>query len=356
MARADDEGSLYDTSLFEAADLKLLETLQLVCPICQNVCRDPCEIQACGHLYCASCLSAHIQHRQGSHPGRPILCPLDNKQAIRPGGVLHPLLSYRRHIDGAAVRCPQRPACPWKGVHSELAVHLRTSCTETRLPCGQCAAVLRRGALERHRTEECPRRPQPCPYCRQPVPSDRRALHEDTQCSGLRVICPNVCSGGASILKRDLLQHRTVCPREPVRCPYFEVGCTASLERGHLQEHLDRCTQQHLAMSTRAADDRKPPLPQQPPQMPFNPNWPPVSGFRFGGSSGGCGGGGGHWTWSWDGSGMRVRVGTGPGAGGTMWTSTFGGGSGSGNGNGGGSGVQWHFSSGSGVGVRPTST
>ena len=62
--------------------------------------------------------------------------------------------------------------------------------------------------------------------------------------------CPLPCGkkcGKVKIKREDMKQHERVCPLEPVKCPYQEVGCPERVNRKDLESHEANSMQQHLS-------------------------------------------------------------------------------------------------------------
>ncbi len=67
------------------------------------------------------------------------------------------------------------------------------------------------------------------------------------KCDGFPVSCPNKC-GHEKIQRKNLADHQKVCPLEPVKCPFFEAGCTKMILRKDLAAHKASNTEHHLEL------------------------------------------------------------------------------------------------------------
>ena len=112
----------------------------------------------------------------------------------------------------------------------------------------RCAAIVRRRDLARHRKEECEfARASRCRRCRALVSLRSAATHAETRCAAAREPCPRDC--GASLSKSEIEAHlRERCPRVVVDCPFKDLGCDATAERGSMDSHLRLAAGAHLEL------------------------------------------------------------------------------------------------------------
>jgi hypothetical protein len=50
------------------------------------------------------------------------------------------------------------------------------------------------------------------------------------------------------IKRKDMEDHRSQCPQEPVECPFAEAGCKNKLKRSQLSTHMTSSVQEHLSL------------------------------------------------------------------------------------------------------------
>jgi hypothetical protein len=50
------------------------------------------------------------------------------------------------------------------------------------------------------------------------------------------------------IKRKDMKDHRSQCPQEPVECPFTEAGCKVNVRRQQLEDHMTTSLQQHLML------------------------------------------------------------------------------------------------------------
>ena len=65
-------------------------------------------------------------------------------------------------------------------------------------------------------------------------------------CLNYPLECLNIC--GKVIQRKDMGNHRMLCPMEPVECPLKAVGCDVKLVRKEFESHMTSNTQQHLLL------------------------------------------------------------------------------------------------------------
>ena len=116
-------------------------------------------------------------------------------------------------------------------------------CDFALLPCrNECkdgskriVQVLRKD-LNKHETEECPRRQYNCPHCMVAGEYLERTTIHYEKCPKVCIPCPNTnCLH--KISRCELSDHRKVCEFEIVSCKYVSIGCKTSLIRKDLAEH-----------------------------------------------------------------------------------------------------------------------
>eukprot|EP00741_Cyanophora_paradoxa_P013232 tig00000178_g12781.t1 len=201
---ASDEGG-WPSEIFEPGEEKKAEGLELTCPICCHVMREP-TLLGCSkeHALCRKCAddlargaetaAAAAQQLYGRGRLQPELkCPVDREAISRER--FKPAQFISRRINELRVRCRfQARGCKWRGDLASFVNHTK-SCPSGRAPCGSCGAV----------------------------------LHID-----------------------ELPAHEAAC-RPP--CPNAGLGCTAILFARDRQTHLGNCLKELVLRLTRDRDD-----------------------------------------------------------------------------------------------------
>ena len=98
--------------------------------------------------------------------------------------------------------------------------------------------------LKDHTTKQCPKRPVLCEYCQEEGEYQHIVgpLHQD-QCPDYPVGCPRKCEDGGNVKRKDLGNHSSVCPLEPVPCP----DCSVNMPRHQLVEHGTICSKRKVS-------------------------------------------------------------------------------------------------------------
>jgi hypothetical protein len=115
-----------------------------------------------------------------------------------------------------------------------------TVCERAHVFCKKCIVAHSRSGLPNS---------DKCPSCRKPLMYDERGtagIHNSTiqtvidhQC----VECPKGCK--KEFLVKDWPDHRKICQKVKVPCPFSAVGCKCVLAREDLGEHLDQKVAEH---------------------------------------------------------------------------------------------------------------
>lgn len=233
---------------------------RLVCLICTKVLREPHRTVCCGQNFCEYCLK---QSKKG--------CPHCHAEGERFSHVINNDL--KSEINKLRIKCSNHnKGCEWKGELVSLMTHLLSvkGCDFVRVCCpNRCRskekgvkAVLRKD-LTKH-LQSCDLRQFKCIHCGHrdtytAIVGGRhydmyycgprrftRAVHYDV-CPEFPLTCPNKC-GINDIKRKDMSNHRSECPQEPVCCPFAEAGCWDRPQRCQLNGHMTSNQQQHLLL------------------------------------------------------------------------------------------------------------
>ena len=205
---------------------------ELVCPICHQIVFEPRQTN-CGHLYCKKCLDDCSNDQ----------CPVCRQEYKASEDHYN-----RRRVNGLKVKCKyQRNGCLWVGDLGDFAAHLER-CKTT---CPYCNVELRSTLLSVHVSERCPKRPIVCPYCNVRLSYDsnreNRLRWHYLRCQSFTHKCPNKCGGVYSF--QALGQHIAKdCTEVVTICKYSAYGCSATLKRKDLSDHLDSRKDEHMQM------------------------------------------------------------------------------------------------------------
>jgi hypothetical protein len=146
-----------------------------------------------------------------------------------------------------------------------MQAHVEHDCGLHVVACGQgeCKDNVQRRQLSQHDTE-CSFRRVCCQHCAQEM------AHSHWELEAHLAVCPKIdviCECSAGVARGQLREHRdTVCPAQPVACPFSALGCPeAAVPRRALEAHQAASTGAHaalvaarlLALDGRLQDERK---------------------------------------------------------------------------------------------------
>ncbi len=207
------------------------------CTNCTNILTDPVLTECCGQLFCDGCLKKWLQRKK--------TCPHCQKVNFH----FMKDLRMKRAIDSLKIYCPNRSKGCDKittlgecNQHIEKCLFVEVSCTK------KCGERMLQKELQDHEDNKCPNRRVQCQYCTlEGLHKEITAKSHLDECVGFPVSCPNNC-GHEKIQRKNLTDHQKVCPLEPVKCPFFEAGCTKMIVRKDLAAHKASNTEHHLEL------------------------------------------------------------------------------------------------------------
>ncbi len=209
------------------------------CTLCTHILTNPVLIECCGKLFCEGCLTDWlILQRQKKCPH----CQEVNFKFIKDKRM-------KRVIDSLKIYCPNRSKGCEKittqgecNRHIEKCLFVVVSCTK------KCGEKMLRKDLQDHEENKCPNRRVPCQYC------NRDVMHKEItakshldKCLLFPISCPNNCEH-EQMQRKNLARHQKVCPLEPVKCLFFEAGCTKTILRKNLAAHKASNKDRHLEL------------------------------------------------------------------------------------------------------------
>ncbi len=221
------------------------------CIICSELLVQPVLVSCCGQHFCEACLTKW-QREQGKtcpHCRSKECTYMVNKERVRDINELEVFC------------CNKSKGCDWTGTLQTLNNHLEATCQLIEIDCPKkCKLKLLRATMNDHITNECLCRAYSCEHC-----GMRGSYHTITgdcgefgpcwshgkghysKCEHYPLQCPNECS--ATITRRELSNHREICPLETVQCTFSEVGCSQELlVRKDLDNHIATSDHQHLLL------------------------------------------------------------------------------------------------------------
>ena len=210
------------------------------CPICFNMLKNPFLTACCGNHFCEVCIEA-IKTTTNK-------CPVCKVKPIK--GIVDKKL--QRRMNELEVCCSQKNhGCSWVGRLDELTKHLAADnaggCEYALIPCSlSCGSQLFRHKLNEHVSNACRLRPYACNFCSYSSTYEEIAKHLH-KCPEYPLLCPNACIK-EKFKRGDLEKHLLTCPNKLVLCSFSEVGCTESMKRCDLQQHMESSWLQHQLM------------------------------------------------------------------------------------------------------------
>ncbi len=131
-------------------------------------------------------------------------------------------------------------------IRKNVETHVLLKCPNRLYACTECHEEIKFRNVESH-DMVCPRRQYTCPHCNEAGVYDERTTSHLTVCSKVEVRCSK-CWG--QILRCNKSKHHLVCPNEPVRCKYYNIGCGEKLIRENVPKHEAENAQIHLELAT----------------------------------------------------------------------------------------------------------
>ena len=181
--------------------LKKIEDDDLVCPICQLVCRDPQQSQCCGKIYCQICVTRLKKCNELAQ------CPNCRQWLFE----VFADKRSKRSIANLKVFCTRKEkGCDWQGTVDQAETHGTAECSYRVVKCS-CGKKLRHYKLDTHITTYCPKRFIECCHCHEKGQWDYITEKHQTKCPEKLIQCNNI--GCAENIKRGKMDHhQSICP------------------------------------------------------------------------------------------------------------------------------------------------
>ena len=197
----------------------------VICPLCLDIVEEPHQFTCCGHHICRKCGDKLKQ--QDATPQ----CPMCQNNEYGTG---HDKYFERNILNKLPIWCTE--GCGQEVELGQLKNHL-TQCPYVQEDCPyRCGQQYQRQYIEEHK-EKCPKRPFVCDYCKYQSTYEVIVNEHYPVCDKYPIICPNECSGDE--IERGMLQdHLDKCPFQVVYCPY---RCGQQYQRRHIEEHKEKC-------------------------------------------------------------------------------------------------------------------
>ncbi len=158
------------------------EGVQIYCPVCRLIIRNPFKVDCCETSYCKQCIDRVRFEKKSCLSCRALDI------------LVFPDMKLRSELNSLRVHCCYQE-CEWTGTLSQLDVHLvefGATCGSIKVNCSVCSKLLLRKHMDRH------------------------------------------------ILKE--------CPLKTINCDFHHVGCTETLLRRDMSEHLKENLTKHMSL------------------------------------------------------------------------------------------------------------
>lgn len=158
-----------------------------------------------------------------------------------------------RRIKQLRLSCEnEEKGCCWSGSLGQYDAHI-AECGFVTVGCPNdgCTEKILRSGLEEHLTGFCVRRLLDCTLCKEKIASEDIPTHCQERCPKVEVTCDNTgCS--VKVFRCDLADHREVCKKAVINCPFSDFGCDIVVIRNDLPKHLREYSEWHATKSTNA--------------------------------------------------------------------------------------------------------
>jgi len=216
-----------------------------VCKICHLPSRSPHLTMCCGHVFCKSCLDEMKKVKSIVHT----ICPVCRDEEF----VTFPNKQIDREVKSLQVYCTNKDrGCEWQGEVNYIDNHLTKDggCEYEDVICTNgCGGVMQRRHLTKHVETKCSRRKLYCQYCQLEGEYQFIEGKHKEECVEYPLACPNNCEEVESIRRKDMNEHKSVCPLETIDCEYRTVGCVVRMARQTQQEHNKNKMEYHLHLT-----------------------------------------------------------------------------------------------------------
>ena len=211
-------GTIYHNWQCTSCDFVTDVPVDLLCPICSQILRDPFQTQCCGSLYCCDCLQTLVNE------GKPCFSCQFHVTAFRD-------VAAANRVNALTVKCSHEAyGCLWSGELGQLGEHL-LQCSKKPVRCDLCGDTVLNEHLEAHKSTQCMKRTFRCPHCNN-FESTYETVRDDhwPKCPYIPIPCPNRCSED-SIPRGKVFQH-------------LREECEIRLEVKRMKEQLEDMTKQ----------------------------------------------------------------------------------------------------------------
>lgn len=197
-------------------------SIQIECPVCLSLLRDPYQASCCGYSFCKAC----IERVRSSTRTCPC-CVARNFRVFEDKRLKRSLYTLKVHCTN------KKNGCQWEGELGQLDGHLNTNPTEAHMRLKGCNFVKIK-----------------CLHCCKVFRCNHWAV-----CGSYVMLCPNKC--GKSLIRMEYKKHVSRhCPLTVVNCEFKGAGCEVKLPRiNQMAAHLSDTVTTHLSLISSSASN-----------------------------------------------------------------------------------------------------
>ena len=162
-----------------------IEDEDLVCPVCQLVCRDPQQSECCGKVFCKVCVDNLVL----SSPSE-LCCPNCREKSIS----FFADKRTSRSIFSLKVYCLEKnEGCDWQGSLREAECHSEKCGFKSDDCPNDCGQKLQRRHMVAHLESQCFKRTVKCADCNRVGQWMYIVLNHSEECPEKKICCENGC-------------------------------------------------------------------------------------------------------------------------------------------------------------------
>ena len=156
-------------------------------------------------------------------------------------------LPLERKINNLKVHCPNK-GCEQIVRLGDVKSH-KQGCDFLSVKCtNSCGKAIMKKDLQFHCQNKCSKRKVSCQHCGQSGTHEAITSQTHTSsCPEVPLRCDNLC-GALKMKRKNMSQHKQICPEATVSCMFAEAGCTVTTKRKDLDSHVTANVQQHLSL------------------------------------------------------------------------------------------------------------
>ena len=223
---------------------------ECICLICHLLARDAHQANCCGKIFCRNCLVSHQKQSLKFN------CPNCREPLA---GKLFKDTKTDRDICHLQIYCTNKnEGCSRQGNLKDIDKHIK-QCPNQEVTCDKCKNNMQRQQLQNHVENKCLKRDFKCVHCQIVGKYDFITGRHQEECPNIVLPCEN--DGCLQKVKRCKMgEHRQTCPKEIVKCPYYDIGCHTEMTREDIDQHEENNTKIHLKKAVEKINNKSCPV------------------------------------------------------------------------------------------------